>query len=143
MSTMHIRPYQETDEAAVVALWQACGLTRPWNDPHQDIARKLQVQRELFLVGETDGRVIATAMAGYDGHRGWVNYLAVAPGQRGQGLGAALMQHIEQQLLALGCPKLNLQVRSSNTAVLDFYRHLGYAQDEVVSLGKRLIPDGP
>ena len=82
-------------------------------------------------------------MAGYDGHRGWVNYLAVAPGQRGQGLGAALMQHIEQQLLALGCPKLNLQVRSSNTAVLDFYRHLGYAQDEVVSLGKRLIPDGP
>lgn len=143
MSTMHIRPYQETDEAAVVALWQACGLTRPWNDPHQDIARKLQVQRELFLVGEADGQVIATTMAGYDGHRGWVNYLAVAPGQRGQGLGAALMQHIEQQLLALGCPKLNLQVRSSNTAVLDFYRHLGYAQDEVVSLGKRLIPDGP
>nr|WP_315230295.1 GNAT family acetyltransferase [uncultured Albidiferax sp.] len=140
---MHIRPYQETDEAAVVALWQACGLTRPWNDPHQDIARKLKVQRELFLVGETDGRVIATAMAGYDGHRGWVNYLAVAPGERGQGLGAALMQHIEQQLLALGCPKLNLQVRSSNTAVLDFYRHLGYAQDEAVSLGKRLIPDGP
>ena len=138
---MHIRPYQETDEAAVVALWQACGLTRPWNDPHKDIARKLQVQRELFLVGERDGQVIATAMAGYDGHRGWVNYLAVEPSQRGQGLGAALMQHIEQQLLALGCPKLNLQVRSSNTAVLDFYRHLGYAQDEVVGLGKRLIPD--
>jgi ribosomal protein S18 acetylase RimI-like enzyme len=142
---MHIRPYQETDEAAVVALWQACGLTRPWNDPHKDIARKLQVQRELFLVGEVDGegngQIIATAMAGYDGHRGWVNYLAVEPSQRGQGLAAALMQHIEQQLLALGCPKLNLQVRSSNTAVLDFYRHLGYAQDEAVGLGKRLIPD--
>ncbi|WP_295959913.1 GNAT family acetyltransferase [Rhodoferax sp.] len=138
---MHIRPYQETDEAAVVALWQACGLTRPWNDPHKDIARKLQVQRELFLVGEADGQLIATAMAGYDGHRGWVNYLAVEPSQRGHGLGAALMQHIEQQLLALGCPKLNLQVRSSNTAVLDFYRHLGYAQDEAVGLGKRLIPD--
>ena len=140
-----IRPFEPTEPEtdAVIALWQACGLTRPWNDPHQDIARKLQVQRELFLVGEADGQVIATTMAGYDGHRGWVNYLAVAPGQRGQGLGAALMQHIEQQLLALGCPKLNLQVRSSNTAVLDFYRHLGYAQDEVVSLGKRLIPDGP
>ncbi|MEO5797760.1 MAG: GNAT family acetyltransferase [Rhodoferax sp.] len=140
---MHIRPYQETDEAAVVALWQACGLTRPWNDPHKDIARKLQVQRALFLVGEADGQVIASAMAGYDGHRGWINYLAVAPEQRGQGLGAALVRHVEQQLLALGCPKLNLQVRTSNTAVLDFYRHLGYAQDEVVSLGKRLIPDAP
>ena len=140
---MHIRSYQESDEAAVVALWQACGLTRPWNDPHKDIARKLLVQRELFLVGEVDGQLVATAMAGYDGHRGWVNYLAVQPGQRGHGYGAALMAHIEQLLLALGCPKLNLQVRSSNTAVLDFYRHLGYAQDEAVSLGKRLIPDGP
>ena len=140
---MHIRSYQESDEAAVVALWQACGLTRPWNDPHKDIARKLQVQRELFLVGEVDGQLVATAMAGYEGHRGWVNYLAVQPDQRGQGHGAALMAHIEQLLLTLGCPKLNLQVRSSNTAVLDFYRHLGYAQDEAVSLGKRLIPDGP
>jgi ribosomal protein S18 acetylase RimI-like enzyme len=140
---MRIRPYQETDETAVVALWQACGLTRPWNDPHKDIARKLQVQRDLFLVGEADGEVVATAMAGYDGHRGWVNYLAVQADLRGQGLGAALMHHIEQQLLALGCPKLNLQVRTGNTAVLDFYRHLGYAQDEAVSLGKRLIPDGP
>lgn len=140
---MHIRPYQETDEATVVALWQACGLTRAWNDPHKDIARKLQVQRELFLVGEADGQVIATAMAGYDGHRGWINYLAVLPAQRGQGLGTALVRHIEQQLLAMGCPKLNLQVRTGNTAVLDFYRHLGYAQDEAVSLGKRLIPDAP
>ena len=140
---MHIRSYQESDEAAVVALWQACGLTRPWNDPHKDIARKLQVQRELFLIGEVDGQLVATAMAGYEGHRGWVNYLAVQPDQRGQGHGAVLMAHIEQLLLALGCPKLNLQVRSSNTAVLDFYRHLGYAQDEAVSLGKRLIPDGP
>ncbi|WP_394789946.1 GNAT family acetyltransferase [Rhodoferax sp.] len=140
---MHIRTYQESDEAAVVALWQACGLTRPWNDPHKDIARKLQVQRELFLVGEVDGQVVATAMAGYDGHRGWVNYLAVQLDQRGQGYGAELMAYIEQLLLTLGCPKLNLQVRSSNTAVLEFYRHLGYAQDEAVSLGKRLIPDGP
>nr|WP_315427554.1 GNAT family acetyltransferase [uncultured Albidiferax sp.] len=140
---MLIRTYQESDEAAVVALWQACGLTRPWNDPHKDIARKLLVQRELFLVGEVDGQLVATAMAGYDGHRGWVNYLAVQPDQRGQGHGAALMAYIEQLLLALGCPKLNLQVRSSNSAVLDFYRHLGYAQDEAVSLGKRLIPDGP
>ncbi|MCX7278910.1 MAG: GNAT family acetyltransferase [Burkholderiales bacterium] len=140
---MQIRSYQNSDESAVVALWQACGLTRPWNDPHKDIARKLQVQPELFLVGELDGQLIATAMAGYDGHRGWVNYLAVAPEQQRRGYAAQLMQHIEQQLLAMGCPKLNMQVRTSNSAVLAVYRRLGYAQDEAVSLGKRLIPDGP
>lgn len=138
---MQIRPYLEADEAAVVALWQACGLTRPWNDPHKDIARKLAVQRELFLVGERDARIVASVMAGYEGHRGWVNYLAVAPELRGQGHGAALMQHVEQALRARGCPKISLLVRSSNSAVLAFYRRLGYAVDEAVPLGKRLIPD--
>lgn len=138
---MQIRPYLEADEAAVVALWQACGLTRPWNDPHKDIARKLTVQRELFLVGERDAGIVASVMAGYEGHRGWVNYLAVAPELRGQGHGAALMQHVERALRARGCPKINLLVRSSNSAVLAFYRRLGYAVDEAVPLGKRLIPD--
>ena len=138
---MQIRPYEESDEAAVVALWQAAGLTRPWNDPHKDIARKLAVQREMFLVGIIDGEVVASAMAGYDGHRGWVNYLAVAPTQRGHGYARLLMQRVEAMLLAMGCPKINLQVRTTNTAVIDLYRHLGYAQDEAVSLGKRLIPD--
>jgi ribosomal protein S18 acetylase RimI-like enzyme len=138
---MQIRPYEESDEAAVVALWQAAGLTRPWNDPHKDIARKLAVQREMFLVGTIDGEVVASAMAGYDGHRGWVNYLAVAPTQRGHGYARLLMQRIEEMLLAMGCPKINLQVRTTNTDVIDLYRHLGYAQDEAVSLGKRLIPD--
>ncbi|HVR51794.1 MAG TPA: GNAT family acetyltransferase [Pseudorhodoferax sp.] len=140
---MHIRPYQESDEAAVVALWHACGLTRPWNDPHQDIARKLRVQRELFLVGECEGALVATVMAGYEGHRGWVNYLAVAPEQRGRGHGAALMRHVEAQFLAQGCPKVSLLVRASNSAVLAFYRRLGYAADDAVPLGKRLIADGP
>ena len=140
---MQIRPFTEADTDAVIALWQACGLTRPWNDPLRDIQRKLTVQRELFLVGEADGRLVASAMAGYDGHRGWVNYLAVVPDAQGLGYGRALMTHIEAALLARGCPKLNLQVRSSNTAVLAFYRQLGYAQDEAVSLGKRLIADGP
>ena len=138
---MQIRPYLEADEAAVVALWKACGLTRPWNDPHKDIARKLTVQRELFLVGERDARIVASVMAGYEGHRGWVNYLAVAPELRGQGHGAALMRHVEQALRARGCPKISLLVRSSNSAVLAFYRRLGYAVDEAVPLGKRLIPD--
>jgi len=136
-----IRPFREADEAQVVALWRACGLTRPWNDPHRDIARKLAVQRELFLVGEEGGRIVASVMAGYEGHRGWVNYLAVDPGRRRAGLGARLMQRVEELLLAQGCPKINLQVRASNAEVLAFYRALGYAQDEVVAMGKRLVPD--
>jgi ribosomal protein S18 acetylase RimI-like enzyme len=136
-----IRPFRTGDEAQVVALWHACGLTRPWNDPHRDIERKLAVQPELFLVGELEGGVVATAMAGYEGHRGWVNYLAVAAEHRRSGLGARLMQEVEQRLLALGCPKVNLQVRSTNAEVLAFYRALGYAQDDVVGMGKRLIAD--
>ncbi len=140
---LQIRPFREDDQAAVVALWQACGLTRPWNDPTRDIERKLTFQPELFLVGEADGAVVASAMAGYEGHRGWVNYLAVAPAQRGRGRGRRLMQEVESRLRALGCPKVNLQVRSSDGAVIAFYRQLGYVQDEALSLGKRLIEDGP
>lgn len=138
---MDIRAYRPDDEAAVVSLWQECGLTRPWNDPRKDIARKLLVQPELFLVGALDGRLIATVMAGYDGHRGWANYLAVAPRERNRGLGRALMARVEQLLLAMGCPKVNIQVRSSNADVLAFYRTIGYMPEEMASLGKRLIPD--
>ena len=140
---MRLRPYAAADEAAVVELWRRCELTRPWNDPHKDIQRKLTTQPELFLVGELEGGIIATVMAGFDGHRGWVNYLAVAPGQRTKGYGRLLMRHVEEQLTARGCPKLNIQVRSSNQAVLAFYRRIGYSVDEAVSLGKRLIPDQP
>jgi ribosomal protein S18 acetylase RimI-like enzyme len=140
-SCVHIRRLMPDDEAAVVALWQACGLIRPWNDPRKDIARKLTVQPELFLVGVIDEAVMASVMAGYEGHRGWVNYLAVAPRFRGRGHARALMQHVEALLLERGCPKVSLLVRNSNRAALDFYRHLGYAQDESVSLGKRLIAD--
>jgi ribosomal protein S18 acetylase RimI-like enzyme len=140
---MQIRPFERPDELAVVALWERCGLTRQWNDPHKDIARKLAVQPELFLVGVVDEAVIATVMAGYEGHRGWVNYLAVAPAFRGQGLARALMQQVEESLLRRGCPKVSLLVRTSNPEAIDFYRHLGYSQDEVVSLGKRLIADHP
>jgi ribosomal protein S18 acetylase RimI-like enzyme len=140
---MKIRAFEEADTEAVVALWQRCGLTRPWNDPYRDIQRKLAVQRELFLVGEHEGSVVASVMAGYEGHRGWVNYLAVDDSQRGRGLGRTLMEHVEGRLLERGCPKLSLLVRSSNTAVLEFYRSLGYAQDDAVPLGKRLIPDAP
>jgi GNAT superfamily N-acetyltransferase len=122
---MDIRRYQGADEAAVIELWMQCGLTRPWNDPAKDIARKLTVQPELFLVG----------------HRGWVNYLAVAKAFRKRGLGRALMRRVEQDLKAMGCPKLNMQIRSSNVEVLAFYRDLGYEQDDTISFGKRLIAD--
>lgn len=139
---MKIRPFHEADRAGVIALWQACGLTRPWNDPSRDIDRKLTVQPELFLVGQIDGRLIATVMAGFEGHRGWMNYLAVDPAHRSQGHGRALLETIEQALLARGCPKLNLQVRADNAAVIAFYGAAGYVADPVVSLGKRLIADG-
>ena len=138
---MEIRPFHPADEHAVVDLWRRCELTRPWNDPRKDIQRKLTTQPELFLVGRLDGAVIATVMAGYDGHRGWVNYLAVAPEHRTKGLGRLLMRHVEEALTARGCPKLNLQVRSGNREALEFYRKIGYSVDETVSLGKRLIPD--
>lgn len=138
---MDLRAYQPGDEGAVVSLWQECGLTRPWNDPRKDIARKLSIQPELFLVGTRDRRLVATVMAGYEGHRGWVNYLAVAPDCRGRGYGRALMVRVEQLLLNFGCPKVNIQVRLSNAGAVAFYRAIGYAQDETISLGKRLIPD--
>jgi ribosomal protein S18 acetylase RimI-like enzyme len=139
--TAAVRAFADADEDAVVALWRACGLTRTWNDPHADIARKKRVQRELFLVAEEDGLLRATAMAGYDGHRGWVYYLAVAPEAQGSGLGRLLMAEVEQRLLALGCPKVNVQIRAGNEGVAAFYDRLGYAPDGATGLGKRLIPD--
>lgn len=140
---MHIRPFAEADQPALIALWQDCTLTRPWNDPARDIARKLTVQRDLFLVGEVGGVLMASVLAGFDGHRGWVNYLAVHPSMRRKRYGEALMLAVEHGLLALGCPKLNLQVRAGNLQALAFYGALGYLQDDVVSLGKRLVVDAP
>lgn len=141
LTGMRIRAFDRADTEAVVELWRAAGLVVPWNDPYRDIERKLAVQPELFLVGESGGSVIATAMVGYDGHRGWVNYLAVDGSRRGERLGARLMEEAERLLTELGCPKLNLQVRSTNAGVIEFYRRLGYQVDEVASLGKRLIAD--
>ena len=136
-----IRPFTLPDSDAVIAIWEACGLTVPWNDSHKDIARKMAVNPELFLVAEVDGRIAGTVMGGYEGHRGWINYLAVSPDYQRQGVGRALMEAVEAKLLAMGCPKINLQVRSGNTAVIQFYGHLGYHIDDVISLGKRLIKD--
>ena len=138
---MEIRPFRAEDELDVIALWERCGLTRSWNDPRKDVQRKLGVQRELFLVGVRSGAIVAAVMAGYDGHRGSVNYLAVDPQYRRRGYGAALMRRVEQMLAERGCPKINLMVRTANAEVIAFYRKLGYAPDEVVPLGKRLVSD--
>ena len=138
---MLIRPYQTDDEDAVVALWQACELTRSWNNPRLDISRKLSVQSQWFFVGVLQQEIIASAMFGYDGHRGWVNYLAVSPLHQNKGYARKLMECGENALIEAGCPKLNLQIRNSNTQVQAFYRAIGYVQDEVVSYGKRLIKD--
>jgi ribosomal protein S18 acetylase RimI-like enzyme len=141
MTQLTIRPFTMTDSDTVAAIWEACSLTVPWNDPHKDMARKMQVNPELFLVAELNGRIAGTVMGGYEGHRGWINYLAVAPQFQRQGIGIALMQDIEAKLLAMGCPKINLQVRTNNRAIIQFYGQMGYHIDDVVSLGKRLIKD--
>ena len=138
---MTIRPYRAADEAALFALWRSCDLVQPHNNPHKDITRKLRVNPEWFLVGETAGHIVAAVMAGYEGHRGWINYLAVDPARRRTGLGRAMMAEAERLLRAAGCPKINLQVRTANRDVLAFYRRIGFAPDDVVSLGKRLEID--
>jgi len=138
---MEIRPFHLSDESAVVELWQKCELVRPVNDPARDIRRKLSVNPELFLLGTIDGKVIASVMAGYEGHRGWINYLAVHPEHRLKGYGRQILAEAEKQLRVLGCPKINLQVRTTNRTVLEFYQRIGYRLDDVVSLGKRLEHD--
>lgn len=138
-----IRSYRPGDEASVVTLWSACGLVVPQNDPRRDIKRKLRVSPEWFLVGQIAGEIVATCMAGYEGHRGWINYLAVAPSHQRRGLATRLVREAESRLRQAGCPKINLQIRTANTGVIDFYKTLGFAVDDVVSLGKRLEPDQP
>jgi ribosomal protein S18 acetylase RimI-like enzyme len=146
-----IRAFERDDTDAVVALWEDAGLTRPWNDPRADIERKLAVQPELFLVAEertpdptvdgTGARIVGSVMAGYDGHRGWLYYLASASDRRGAGIGRALVAEAERLLLAMGCPKVQLMVRVGNEQVLGFYDALGYERFEVGNTGKRLIHD--
>ena len=138
---LEIRAYRESDLDDVVALWRECGLVVPWNDPVRDINRKLGVQRQMFLVGSLHSTLVATVMAGYEGHRGWINYLAVAAGYRSRGLARRLLSEAEELLRGMGCPKINLQVRSSNVDVVEFYKRVGYSVDDVVSMGKRLEAD--
>lgn len=141
MADMQIEVFAEQHRQALIALWTECGLVVPQNDPDKDIDRKLQVGADLFLLGVLDGEVVASVMGGYEGHRGWINYLAVKPSHQRKGYGQAMMAAVETRLREKGCPKINLQVRSTNTAVIAFYDALGYGNDNVVGLGKRLESD--
>lgn len=139
---MQIRAFRPEDQDAVIALWQRCGLTRPWNDPAMDIERKCSEDPTLFLVGTDDhDRVMASAMVGFDGHRGWLYYLAVDPDARRQGHGRRLIEHAERLLIERGCPKIMLMVRSGQPGLEAYYRTLGFGENEVVTMGKRLIED--
>lgn len=143
MSEFIIRQFHSDDTEDVIELWSQCGLVAPQNNPKRDIERKLKINPEWFLVGELNGRVIATCMAGYEGHRGWINYLAVSPKCRRQGFATQLMREAVRILKDAGCPKINLQIRSSNKDVIAFYEAIGFKKDDVVGMGKRLVPDKP
>lgn len=139
-----VRPFEEGDREALVALWVACDLTRAWNDPDRDIDRKLAHDAEDLLVLERSSEIIGSTMVGYDGHRGWINYLAVHPSCRRQGHARQLLAEAERRLCERGCAKVNLQVRSANVQALGFFSRIGYVPDEVIGLGKRLgVDDWP
>ncbi|MCX8101406.1 MAG: GNAT family acetyltransferase [Geminicoccaceae bacterium] len=140
-----IRPIEDRDVEAVVALWERCGLIRPWNPPRADIERARGRPNSEVLVADAEGQPVGTVMVGEDGHRGWVYYLAVDPARQGQGHGRALMAAAEAWLAKRGIRKLELMVRSSNTAAKGFYGRLGYREEPVAVLARWLdgtVPSG-
>lgn len=138
---MEIREFTDADTDAVIDLWQMAGLTHSNNKPSLDIQRKLNDSPWGFLVAFEGDSIIGSVMAGYDGHRGWINYLACHPNHRRRGAGKALMTEARNLLLERGCPKINLQVRAGNESAVKFYESIGYSEDNVTSFGLRLIPD--
>ena len=133
-----IRPYRDADEAAVIALWQACGLTRPWNPPAPDIAFVRRSGHGDILVAEEASEIVGSVMVGHDGHRGWVYYLAASPDFQRRGLGRLLMITAEQWLAARGVRKCELMIRSGNEAAAGFYARLGYQREPVLVMSRWL-----
>ena len=133
-----IRNFKFSDMEEVINLWDLCGLIVPSNNPETDIELKMKFQPELFFVAESEGKITGSVMTGYDGHRGWLNYLGVHPDHRKNGCGRLLIEYSIEKLKELGCPKINLQVRNSNTAVKDFYKKLGFLEHEVTSMQLKL-----
>jgi len=143
MEKFIIRTFRPDDESDVINLWRQCGLIVPWNNPETDIQRKLSTSPNLFYVGVLDGELIASCMAGYDGHRGWIYFLAVKSAHQRQGFASRLIDHAESELIKLGCPKVELMVRKSNNNITSFYQSVGYDTDPVMVLSKRLTEDEP
>jgi len=138
VATLSIAPIGDTDIAGVVLLWHACGLTRPWNDPAADIAMARRGPNSTVLIGRNSDAIVATAMVGHDGHRGWVYYVAVDPDCRAQGHGLAMMNAAEDWLRQAGIAKLQLLVRRENAKAGAFYQSLGYAEAETIVFAKWL-----
>jgi ribosomal protein S18 acetylase RimI-like enzyme len=137
-ASLAIAPITDADVEPVVALWQACGLTRPWNDPHADIALARRGDSATILVGRDGGTIVATAMVGHDGHRGWVYYVAVDPDSRKRGYGRIIMAAAEDWLRNAGILKLQLLVRRENVQAGSFYQSLGFAESTSVMFAKWL-----
>lgn len=134
---MLIRGYQDTDEAAVCALWrEVLAREGAHNNPVLSIRRKVAIDRDLFLVAEIDGRVVGTAMGGYDGHRGWIYSLAVLPRYQRRGIGRAMIERLESLLAERGCVKIKLQILADNADAESFYNNLGYQTEALISMGK-------
>jgi len=143
MKNFIIRTFRPGDQSGVIYLWRQCGLIVPWNNPETDIQRKLSTSPDLFYVGVLDGELIASCMAGYDGHRGWIYFLAVISAYQREGFASRLIDHVESELIKLGCPKVELMVRKTNENVISFYQSAGYDIDPVMVLSKRLTEDEP
>jgi ribosomal protein S18 acetylase RimI-like enzyme len=136
VAALAIADIADADVSDVVALWQRCGLTRPWNDPASDIALARRNPNSTVLVGRTDGAIVATAMVGHDGHRGWVYYVAVDPDRQKKGFGRAMMDAAEAWLRAAGVPKLQLLVRRENAKAGAFYQSIGYEEADTIVFAK-------
>jgi ribosomal protein S18 acetylase RimI-like enzyme len=141
MENFTIRSFRPGDAAEVIDLWRECGLIVPWNNPQTDIDRKYADSAQMFFVGELEHEIIASCMAGYDGHRGWIYFLAVKNSKQRKGCASALVAHVEEELVKLGCPKVELMVRKTNNDVISFYKSIGFDPDPVIVLSKRLIED--
>lgn len=138
---MEIRIFRQQDFDEVITLWDRCELLRPWNDPEMAIERKINHDISLFLVAEINGEIVGTIMGGYDGHNGSACYLGVHPDYRGRGIANALLNRLEKKLIARGCPKINIMIDSDNDVLQGMYERLGYENEELLSMGKRLIED--
>lgn len=136
-----VRTYMEKDQDSVITLWQTCNLTVPWNNPGSDIARKMSDSPDLFFIGTLNERIVSTCMAGYDGHRGWIYYLAVTPDLCNKGIATQMLKHAEKVLAERGCPKIELMVRYTNKDIIGFYHSVGYSNEPVMVLSKRLPVD--